>query len=534
MTRILICDDEGIVRQSLQFMIQKTFGEECEMEFARNGRTAIELAESFHPDIVLMDIQMPGINGIEAMEEIRGEDKHVVFIVLTAYDKFEYTQRSIDIGVFSYLTKPINKDVLTETLRRAMKKVKERREKARNDLRIKEKLEAVIPMIEGGFVYSVLMEGNRKEEYAAYRDLLNIEEDSGYVMVIECGDELHKGELTNTVGSGIKLQKHFMVFRDTVKEATGGIVGALMANKVIVLVPSHDVKEEYGQRVMKIENTRSLLRKLEQQTELKFKAGIGTVKIWKDMGESYQEALESVQQTVGKVIHAKDINTSCGYADDYPVELEKLLFDAVKAGDIDGTRLYGGKYMDWMQSYEPELKSVVRLKAMEFVLFAEHIAYLQGGITEYHFEDREGYMELLLSFHTYQELRRWFLRKLDESVCHIARKQQVKTDSVVVHAKNYISQHFKKELSLEEMAREIGISPYYLSKLFKETEGIGYIEYTTKLRMDFAKEQLASTDKSIKEICRDAGYQDPNYFSRIFKKWTGMTPTEFREGGNAV
>lgn len=533
MTRILICDDEGIVRQSLQFMIQKAFGEECEVESARNGRTAIELAESFHPDIILMDIQMPGINGIEAMQEIRKEQKHVVFIVLTAYDKFEYTQKSIDIGVLSYLTKPIKKDVLTETLRRAMRQVKERREKARNDLMIKEKLEAVIPMIEGGFVYSILMEGNMREEYMGYRELLNIEEDYGYVMVIECGDELRKGELTNTVGSGIKLQKHFMVFRDTVKEATGGIVSTLMANKVIVMIPCSEEKEEYSQRVMKIENTRSLLRKLEQQTELKYKAGIGTVRIWKDMGESYQEALESVRQTVGKVIHAKDINTRCVYENDYPVELEKQLFDAVKTGDIEKTRMYGEDYMDWMQSYEPVLKNVVRLKAMEFVLFAEHIAYLQGGISQYRFADREGYMELLLSLRSYQELRIWFLRKMEESVCHIARKQQMKTDSVVEQAKIYIGQHFNGELSLEEMAREVGISPYYLSKLFKETEGTGYMEYTTKLRMDYAKTQLASTDKSIKEICRDSGYQDPNYFSRIFKKWTGITPTEFREGGNA-
>lgn len=530
MTRILICDDEGIVRQSLQFMIEKAFGEKCELEFARNGRTAIELTETFHPDIVLMDIQMPGINGLEAMQEIRREHRHVVFIVLTAYDKFEYTQKSIDIGVLSYLTKPINRDELTDTLRKAMRQVKERKEKARNDLRIKEKLEAVVPMIESGFVYSVLLAGNEKEEYAAYRELLNIEEDFGYVMVIECGEEIRRGELSNTVGSGIKLQKHYMVFRETVKEATGGIVGALMANKVIVLVPCGEEAQEYTQRVMKVDNTRALLRKLEQQTGLRFKAGIGTVKAWKYMEESYNEALESVHQTVGKVIHAKDITTSCGYAEDYPVELEKELFDAVKEGNIEGSRVYSEKFMDWMQGHEPELKPVVRLKAMEFVLFAEHIAYSHGAITEYRFEDREGYMELLLSFHSYQELRSWFLKKMDESVSRIAGKQQMKTDSVVEHAKQYIREHFNGELSLEEMAREVGISPYYLSKLFKETEGIGYIEYTTKLRMDYAKEQLSATDRSIKEICRDAGYQDPNYFSRIFKKWTGMTPTEYRGG----
>ena len=102
--RILICDDEGIVQESLKFMIQKSFGSACETESAKNGRTAIELAEAFRPDINLMDIQMPGINGIEAMREIRKNSPHVIFIVLTAYDKFTYSQSSIDIGVMAYLT----------------------------------------------------------------------------------------------------------------------------------------------------------------------------------------------------------------------------------------------------------------------------------------------------------------------------------------------------------------------------------------------------------------------------------------------
>ena len=532
MTRILICDDEGIVRESLQFMIQKAFGDECAVECARNGRTAIELSESFHPDIILMDIQMPGINGIEAMQEIRKEDRHVVFIVLTAYDKFEYTQKSIDVGVFSYLTKPINKDVLTETLRRAMQKVRERREKVKKDLRIKEKLEAVIPVIENGFVYSVLLGG--RDEYSGYRELLNIEEDYGYAMLIECGDELRRGVLSNTVGAGIKLQKHYMVFRETVKEATGGIVGALMSNRVIILVPCLDSREEYSHRVLKIENTRALLRKLESQTDLKFKAGIGKVKKWKDMTESYSDAAESVRQTVGKVIHAEDITAGSSYTDEYPAKLEKELLDAVSAGKAEDARTCGEKYMSWLQDCEPELKNTARLKIMELVLYAEHLAFVQGGISHYQFKDREGYMEHLLSVKTYQELRLWFLKKLEENARCIACKQQVKTDSVVDRAKKYIDAHFDKELSLEEMAREVGISPYYLSKLFKESTGIGYIEYTTKLRIDYAKRELSSSAKSIKEICRDAGYQDPNYFSRIFKKWTGMTPTEFREGGVSV
>lgn len=170
--RILICDDEGIVQQAIRFMIQKSFGDEFEIESAKNGRMAIELAESFRPDIILMDIQMPGINGIEAMEEIKREHKNIIFIVLTAYDKFEYSQKAIDIGVMSYLTKPINKDVLTDTLRKAMKLVNDRREKVSKDLKVKEKLEVVVPMIESGFVYSVLLGESNDTSNLTYRESL--------------------------------------------------------------------------------------------------------------------------------------------------------------------------------------------------------------------------------------------------------------------------------------------------------------------------------------------------------------------------
>lgn len=529
MMRILICDDEGIVRQSLEFIIQKSFGDKCEVESAKNGRMAIELAESFHPDIVLMDIQMPGINGIEAMQEIRKENKNIVFIVLTAYDKFEYTQKAIDIGVMSYLTKPINRDTLTETLRKAMKLVRERKEKVRNDLKIKEKLEVVIPMIENGFVYSVLFDGPGKEMNQNYRELLNIDTDYGYAMVIECGDELHKGVLSNTLGAGIRLQKHYMVMREMLKETTGGIVGALMANKVIVLVPSELEKEEYDERVVKIDNIRGMLRKLEQQLDLKFKAGIGSVKRWNEINESYQEALDTERQGVGKVTHAKDMPVTCVYEEGYPYELEKELFAAIEEGNQEKTRERSKEFALWMKSQSAEITGSIRLKTIEFVLWAEHLAYMQGGMM-YRFRARDGYWESLISFQTYDELTGWFVKKMEDASSHIAMKQQEKTNSVVEKAKEYIVEHFSKDLSLEEMAKELGISPYYLSKLFKESEGVNYIDYLTGLRIKYAKEQLNNSDKSIKEICHESGYGDPNYFSRIFKKWTGVTPTEYREG----
>ena len=99
MYKIMLADDEGIVIDSLKFIIEKEFKDTCEVQYAKTGRSVIELAESFRPDVAVMDIQMPGINGIDAMKEIRRSNNHTVFIVMSAYDKFDYAKDAIDLGV---------------------------------------------------------------------------------------------------------------------------------------------------------------------------------------------------------------------------------------------------------------------------------------------------------------------------------------------------------------------------------------------------------------------------------------------------
>ena len=133
---------------------------------------------------------------------------------------------------------------------------------------IQEKLETVIPIVENGFIYSLLIEGMDKD-YMKYRELLSIEDEYGYVIVIECGDELHKGVLDNPVGSGIRFQKQNVAFREIVKETINGIISNIMANKIIIVVPCRDGEESYDDRVLKIDVMRGMLRRTERQMELK-------------------------------------------------------------------------------------------------------------------------------------------------------------------------------------------------------------------------------------------------------------------------
>lgn len=106
MYRVMIADDEGIVIDSLRVIIERSFPEDCVVESAKTGRSVIELAERFRPDIAFMDIQMPGINGIDAIEEIQKTNPTTQFIILSAYDKFDYAKKALSLGVMEYMMKP--------------------------------------------------------------------------------------------------------------------------------------------------------------------------------------------------------------------------------------------------------------------------------------------------------------------------------------------------------------------------------------------------------------------------------------------
>ena len=143
MYRVMIADDEGIAVDSFTYMIREEFGDSCIIESAKTGRSVIELAERFRPDIALMDIRMPGINGIDAIKEIRKRNPGIIFIVISAYDKFGYAKEALSLGVMDYLNKPVEKGLFLETIRKAMAKVDSEREKRTRELAILEKMETV-------------------------------------------------------------------------------------------------------------------------------------------------------------------------------------------------------------------------------------------------------------------------------------------------------------------------------------------------------------------------------------------------------
>lgn len=529
MYKILLADDEGIVLDSLQFIISKNFGESCDVRTAKNGRQAIEIAQDFVPDITFMDIQMPGIKGIEAIREIRSFNKKCQFIIMSAYDKFTFAQEAINLGVIEYLTKPASREKIVAALEKAMGVIDQARTSRSENLLIREKLESVVPIIENGFINLILFQDDPAPSLDRYRDLLNIRTDYGSILVIEFGEDGENGTLQNPVGTTVKLQNHQLAFRETVKDfLPSSIIGSVMAGTVSLFLPHESPELPYEERITLIENTRNMLRKLKKQIDLRFRAGIGNIWSITEQSKSYEEAKKALRIDQSSVIHLRDIKLELQYEHDYPDALERQIFQHLLLGDTDGVIRCSSQFFDWMVESYPNYEQCIRLKSVEFVMTAEREVFLKGGMP-YGFLYRKDYLDSILACSSYDELRRWFIGKMSDACRNYNEAKDQKETTIVGKARQYIDEHFDRELSLEDVSKYVDVSPYYFSKLFKEEMNQTFVEYLTGLRIEKARSMLADPSASIKEVCLAVGYNDPNYFSRIFKKVTGVTPTDYRD-----
>ena len=541
MYKVLIADDEGIALCSLSYIIENTWKDQCTVRSADTGRTVIEIAETFRPDVAVMDIQMPGINGIEAIKEIRKFSPQTLFIIVTAYDQFDYAKEAIDLGVLCYLTKPLDRDKFVDVMNGAFAQIDREKTKRSNDLKIWEKLETVVPMIESGFVYSLLLRDSTDDDIARYKQLLDITEDAGYVILIECGDEPEKTEaekesgaagsdpLENTIGTGIRIQKYYPRFRSFLKDSIPNIiVGQIVMNKIPAVVPHSMEKSSYSERIAVIDRLRRVVQQMEEKTGSVFRVGIGNVCQLGDMQQSFSTAMQSLHVGNDKVSHADDLPVVCEYEDNYPLNLEKEIFDAVQKGNRETAEKSSSVFFDWMvETYEPKNDSSVRLKALEFVLWSEHLSFYDGGLGVYRMTDRGNYLDEAQNLDI-ASLKKWYVSKIGRAAGKLETKTRSRADSLIDAAKRYIDTHFQNDISLDDISQELDISPYYFSRIFKEEAGVTFVEYLTNVRMDKAREMLRNPEISVKDIASAVGYQDANYFSRIFKRLEGRTPTEYR------
>ena len=223
MYNILTCDDEQIVIDSLQFIIKKNFEGQVNLFSALSGSDALAIASREKIDIIFMDINMPGMSGLETISCIMNLKPETVIVVLSAFDKFQYAQEAMNLGAYKYITKPVNRNVVIQTVRNAMNLVDERRGKDSDDQELLKKLDTVSPMVESDFIYSCIFSSEKKEDLSSYLEYFNMSVTNYFFACIEVPH----------IDSSNQYEKYNSI-RKLLTEKFKCLIGSFMANRLVL------------------------------------------------------------------------------------------------------------------------------------------------------------------------------------------------------------------------------------------------------------------------------------------------------------
>ncbi len=434
MLRFLIADDEKYVRDSIREVIQAVFDgkeEQIEIGEARNGREAIEVAEGLRPDIVIIDIKMPGIDGLKAIQEIRNFLPYTYFMILTAYDYFDYAVEAVRNNVREYILKPFDRAELRNKIMEAVERVQLEKEKRKREIEYQEKIYNLIPVMENELSYSIVNDMLEVIDIDMYMDYLNMYFKNSFCMVVKLEERDDDGTIYLTEGLKVQIGNHINLFLNQSYRAIGSYRFTEDLVYFIEMPLSNNAEESKLNVINLALDVKSTVKRF---FGLSVRIGLGRcyddIKL---MRESYREACKALE-------------------------------------------------------YSSQNASVVHYEDVEHLIGQDH-RFSDDGF-------KSDYREKFALFKAVEQ---------------------------------YIADNLKEDINLKDTAAKFNLSPYYFSRTFKKVFGYGFSDYLNLIRINKAKELLKDDSLSVKEIGYLVGYNDPNYFSKVFKKYEGVTPTEYRE-----
>lgn len=506
MIKLLIVDDEQIEREGMQTILERNFPH-LVIKQAKNGKMAVEMADEFTPDLILMDIKMPGLNGLEAVEQISAKHPETKFIMVTAYDTFGYVKAAIKLGVKDYVLKPSKISEIKATVGKVLEQI-EREKVQQTRSRLQEAaLQKTLTLVETDVVTQLLFDHVHEVHVDMLVEMLDIPSTNEmFVMIV----------LMQT-GSDTK----YSMIKQKVRQSKSGWVGALYGNQLPIIV-FRQPENSYRSQASSL--ARDILNIDKKGNDHDWFIGIGEVCNSLDqIRQSYQDALMATMDTKvpAKFRFYADIPIR---EDVYNSQLTKIqqkeFADHIRLGKWEDVR---ASIMNLLHCYEKEGANLVQTqqRMLEALWIASRVINEMGVETA----------TPLYSMQTvdYRQLRLETGQLLDGMKQSFAAHYNHLEADTILQIKQYIMDHSHEDISLDTLARKVDLSPIYISKMFKEKQGINYIDFLTECRMEKAKRLMNDPEKSIKEITFEVGYHDPNYFSKVFRKMTNVSPKEYRK-----
>ncbi|MBC6714337.1 response regulator [Treponema sp. Marseille-Q3903] len=523
MFNILVTDDEQIVIDSLSFIINKNFSDKAKIFTALSGTETIETVMKENIDILFIDINMPGLSGLETVDVITKLKPNIVFIILSAFDRFQYAQEAINLGAYKYITKPVNRNVVIETIRGAMDLVQKKKGKMSADIELHKKLDLVSPMIENDFIYACIFNNDKTTDISSYLEYFNLSDNKWVFACLEFPN-INSDNQYNT----------YLKIHELLNTEHRCLVSSFMMNRIAVYFPLFSQTPDY-------EDVQAQFNKIYSTLSYTISAGIrcGVSQINSDitlLQSSYNEALSALNKTefsggiafsgIENKSRIQDSSFEYSANQNSTEEFKNQIINKLKLADANGVKSF-------LELFSSELifsklpADKIKNSFFEIIVTANNSTKeIAKNFASSNFENA---FSVLSNENDLNMIKEFTQKFLSECIETISEAKSFDSNPIIKKVCEIIDSKLSEDISLEQMACTVGVSSFYLSKLFKEEKGVTYINFISDKRLEKSRQMLAETDLSIKEITGEVGYNDQNYFSRIFKNKYGLSPKEYRK-----
>lgn len=516
MYKILVADSDPESLLIIQNVIEREVPDARIVAVAKNGNDAVVETINNEPDLILIGIRIMGLNGLDTIERIRSFNRNVHIIIVSAYDYFEFAKRAMTLGVNDYLLKPVDESTLRDSVITELAKVGEEEERKCVSKNEESQFTNALRFVEQNFIYSVAYNTNFEDQLEEYRKLLGIG-DYGYII----GITIEPSFLKNQWDVDKMSNRVYRRLKDIVSAHAPCAIGPRILNRFIVYVTSSYEKASREGQVEAIQLAKDIVHGLRDTFDLESKVAIGGIKRVKQIQDSYLEMLKSHRYDNGGVIvYYKEVRYKNGLRESY-MDLTESLIESIKY-DRHSTGDCFARILELLRPLSSE-ERLTRLMEVFMAVAYEFRKELKNQDIYYDYLRQCDYLMQL----DVEEQELWAYSRLNVMIKMMKASRNDRKSSVITMAMEYIQKHYNEEISLNDISHYVNLSPQHFSKIFKETTNFNYVEWVNNLRITKAKEYMNQDDYTIKEVCYLVGYKDPNYFSRIFKKYVGISPSEY-------
>ena len=528
--KVFICEDESIVREGLRDMIP---WEKYGFEFvgdAPDGEMALPMIRRLKPDVLITDITMPFMDGLSLCKIVTGELPDIRIIIISGYSDFEYARQAISLGVEQYLLKPVTKADMIKVIEEIKQKISEQSQQQNYINKYEQEFKKFERFSHRAF-FEKLVEGSLSVQqiYEQANELhLNLSA-NGYNLVIytirDAGQSGYADGAANVMES---LFGHFMQYPDYILFRCNLLSYAVL------------IKGEFDRIGQLTDRCVDMIRQHcgEAGSGLEWYAAVGVpTRRLSGLSKCYQDANRAFAYRhlfpdkhifTSELIRTEYYTPNANDLDSLDAaKLDPMIIrNFVKTGTQVETESFAEEYIASLEGSENSL--LFRYYLLVSIRVNVELALKEEGIEkpDISLSMPAGEMEM-----DPEEFKRDLTGLLNKAIALRDAEAMKRNSDIIDSALRYIDNHYKDEdISLDSVALASNISANYLSAMFSQKVGLSFVEYVTKKRMEKAKQLLRKTDKKAGEIAGEVGYRDPRYFSFVFKKKTGCTPSQYRNG----